>query len=106
MFELIYILLFMCLLYYTFNKYDYLINVAIYAIGRGLIPGIISYNGFFGLVFIVLLRLVIGAIIVKLLTILNEYLQDGKWFIIVGILLEGFVSRFVVAFIVAFIIAI
>lgn len=99
---LIYLILFMCFLYFTCSRYEYWPNVIIYTIGRGLIPTLFSYSGFGNLMAVVLLRFVIGLIVIKLLTMLNDYFQDGKWFLIGGIFLEAFVSRFVVAFIIAF----
>lgn len=104
--ELIYLVLFMFVLYSTCNKYEYWPNVIIYTIGRGLIPALFSYSGFGNLIIFILLRFIIGLIIIKLMFKLNDYLQEGVWFLIASILLEGFISRFVISFIIAFIIAI
>lgn len=100
---LIYVVLFICVLYFTCSRYEYWPNVIVYTIGMGLIPTLFSYSGFGNLLLVILLRFVTGLIIIKLLTKINDYFQDGKWFFVAGILLEFFVSRFVVAFIVAFI---
>lgn len=103
--SLIYLVLFMCFLYFTCSRYEYWPNVVIYTLGRGLIPTLFSYVGFGNLILIILLRFIIGLILIKVLILINNYFQDGKWFLFGGIFLEAFISRFVVAFIIAFIVA-
>ena len=103
---LIYLVIFIAILYFTCSRYEYLPNVIIYTIGMGLLPTLFSFNGFGNLIIVLLLRFVIGLILIKLLMMINDYFQNGVYFFIAGILLEGFVSRFVLAFIIAFISAI
>lgn len=103
---LIYSVIFMAILYLTCSKYEYFLNVIIYTIGMGLLPTLFSFNGFGNLIIVLLFRFVIGLILIKLLTMINDYFQDGVYFFIAGIILEGFVSRFVLAFVIAFISAI
>lgn len=104
--EMIYIVVFMGFLYLTCSRYEYWPNVFIYTIGRGFIPALFSYTTFGNLMAVLFIRFIIGIIIIKLLTMINDYFQDGKWFFISALFLESFVSRFVVAFIIAFIAAI
>lgn len=103
---LIWSVIFMVILYLTCNKYEYFPNVVIYTVGMGLIPALFAFNGFGNLIIILLLRFVIGLILIKILTMINNYFQNGVYFFIAGIFLEGFVARFVLAFIVAFIVAV
>lgn len=103
---LIYSVIFIAILYLTCSKYEYFLNVIIYTIGMGLLPTLFSFNGFGNLIIVLLFRFIIGLILIKILTIINDYFQNGVYFFIAGILLEGFVSRFVLAFVIAFISAI
>lgn len=100
---LIWSVIFMVVLYLTCNKYEYFLNVIIYTVGMGLIPTLFSFTGFGNLILILLFRFLIGLILIKLLTMINDYFQNGVYFFIAGIFLEGFISRFVLAFIIAFI---
>ena len=101
---LIYLVVFIGFLYITCSRYEYWPNVIIYTIGQGLIPTLFSYTSFGDLITVIFIRLIIGIIMIKLLMMLNDYFQDGKWFLIGGLILEYFISRFVIAFIVAFIV--
>ena len=103
---LIYSVIFIAILYVTCSRYEYFLNVIIYTIGMGLLPTLFSFSGFGNLIMILLFRFVIGLILIKLLTMINDYFQNGVYFFISGIFLEGFVSKFVLAFVMAFITAI
>lgn len=103
---LIYSVIFIAILYLTCSRYEYFPNVIIYTIGMGLLPTLFSFNGFGNLIIVLLFRFIIGLILIKLLTMINDYFQNGVYFFIAGIFLEGFVSRFVLAFVIAFISAV
>ncbi len=103
---LIYSVIFIAMLYLTCSKYAYFPNVIIYTIGMGLLPTLFSFSGFGNLIIVLLFRFLIGLILIKVLTMINDYFQNGVYFFIAGILLEGFVSRFVLAFVIAFIAAV
>ena len=103
---LIYTIIFIAILYLTCSKYEYFPNVLIYTIGMGLLPTLFSFNGFGNLIIVLLFRFVIGLILIKLLTMINDYFQNGVYFFIAGIFLEGFISRFSLAFIISLISAI
>lgn len=100
----IYTIIFIAFLYLTCNKYEYWPNVIIYTIGMGLIPTLFSFHGFGNLMLVLLLRFFIGLILIKLLTMINDYFQNKIYFFIAAILLEIFVSKFVLAFIIAFLV--
>ena len=100
---LIYTVVFFAFLYYTCSRYEYWTNVLIYTIGMGLIPEIFSFSGIGAFLISILLRFVIGLILLKLLIKINDFLQNGVYFFIIGLILEIFISRFVIAFIVAFV---
>lgn len=103
---LIYSVIFIAILYLTCSRYEYFPNVVIYTIGMGLLPTLFSFSGFGSLIIIILFRFVTGLILIKLLTMINDYFQNGVYFFVAGIFLEGFVSKFVLAFIIVFISAI
>ena len=103
---LIYSVIFITILYLTCSRYEYFPNVIIYTIGMGLLPTLFSFNGFGNLIIVLLFRFIIGLILIKLLTMINDYFQNGVYFFIAGIFLEGFVSRFVLVFVIAFISAV
>lgn len=100
---LIYSVIFIAILYFTCSRYEYFLNVIIYTIGMGLLPTLFSFSGFGNLIIVLLFRFVIGLILIKLLTMINDYFQNGVYFFIAGVFLEGFVARFVLALIIAFI---
>lgn len=99
----IYTVIFIAILYLTCNRFKYFPNVIIYTICMGLLPTLFSFNGFENLIIVLLFRFLIGLILIKLLTMINDYFQNGIYFFIAGIILEGFVSRFVLAFVIALI---
>lgn len=103
---LIWLTIFMAILYLTCNKYEYFPNVIIYVVGMGLIPALFAFNGFGNLLIVLLIRFVIGLILIKILTMLNNYFQNGVYFLIAGICLEGFFTRFVLTFIVILLVVI
>lgn len=101
---LIYTVIFFAFLYVTCSKYEYWPNVIIYTIGMGLIPTLFSFNGFGSLLIILLFRFVVGLILIKILTKINDYFQNSVYFFLIGLLIEGLITRFVLAFVIAFII--
>lgn len=96
---LIYTVIFFAFLYFTCSRYEYWPNVIAYTIGMGLIPTLFSFNGFGNLLIVILFRFVIGLILIKILTKVNDYFQNGVYFFVVGLLLEWFLVRFVLAFV-------
>ena len=83
---LIYIVIFIAILYMTCNKFEYLPNVIIYTIGMGLIPTLFSFTTFGALLIVLVFRFVVGLILIKVLTMINDYFQNGAIFFIAGIL--------------------
>lgn len=103
---LIYTVIFFAFLYYTCTRYEYWGNVFIYIIGMGLLPSLFSYGGLASLMVVMFIRFIIGLILIKLLIKINDFFENGVYFLIAGILLEGLISRFVFTFLIILCVAV
>ncbi len=97
---LIYTVIFFAFLYYTCIRYEYWGNVFIYTIGMGLLPTLFSHGDLASLIVAMIIRFIIGLILIKLLIKINDFFENGVYFLIAGILLEGLIYRFVVTFLI------
>lgn len=98
---LIYTVIFFAFLYYTCTRYEYWGNVFVYTIGMGLLPTVLfAYDGLASIMVAMFIRFIIGLILIKLLMKINDFFENGVYFLIAGIFLEGFISRFVITFLI------
>ena len=65
----------------------------------GLLPSLFSFTGVGNLIINIFIRFIIGLIVIKLLTIINDYFQNGVYFFIAAIFLEAFISKVIITFI-------
>lgn len=100
---LIYIVIIIALLYYTINRYNYVINVAIFTIMIGLIPNIVLGKSFSTVFLGLIFYFIIGLIFIKILEKINDYFDSPTYFLLLGIIIELFLEKFVLAFIMSLI---
>lgn len=103
---LIYIVIIIALLYYTINRYNYTINVAIFTIMLGLVPKMFLGENFSTIFLGVIIYFIIGLLCIKILEKVNDFFDNAAFFLITGVIIELLLERFVLAFIISLILVI
>ena len=94
---LIYLIIFMAIFNYTITNFDYKFNVIFYVIVRGLVYSILFFVSWQYLIIHVVLRVIIGLIFVKIMSLGVDYFSGPIYTFGSGMIVEYSVTQIVLA---------